>query len=360
MSCVLHLVGDSESERYVKLSKLYASSWRSYEEFDFMFAVITPDRLWSFKRRVLQEGYTEVDPNLPQKVPLHAAIKFIVSELKPDVAVIHMYCHHGLVHIRSLMELLDIPVLGSSSNVQRITRDKAVTRAILVEGGVQMPKGIVLHQYQLRSKEWPLVLKDLLTEIGIPCVVKSPCVEDSKGVFHVTEESELLPSLRSAFELDSTVVVEEFISGREVRCTILEDENGKLEQLPMMEYVVDPNKIRENAFKYEWDNEGIPQKSRKQMWSFLKSSDPSTGGVLNELIISNVQMAARAAFQLLHLKDFGIFDFRVSADGKAYLLEVNLFWSLGSQSIVNVCANEAGYKQKELQKIFLNRTIKNN
>jgi len=357
---VLHLVGDSRSEEYVNLSKLYASSCRSYEEFDFMFAVITPDKLWSFKTRVLQEGYTEVDADLPQKVPLHAAIKFIVSELKPDVAVIHMYCHYGLVHIRALMELLDIPAVGSSSSVQRIIRDKAVTRAILVEGGVQMPKGIVLHQYQLKSEEWPMVLKDLLTEIGVPCVIKSPCLEDSKGVFHVTEESELLSSLESAFELDSTVVVEEFISGREIRCTLLEDENGKLQQLPMMEYIVDPNRIRDNALKYEWDSEGKPQKSSKQIWSFLKISDPSVGGVLNEVIIFNVQMAARAAFQLLHLKDFGIFDFRVNADGKAYLLEVNLFWSLGSQSIVNVCANEAGYKQKELQKIVLNRTVQNN
>jgi len=357
---VLHLVGDSRSEEYVNLSKLYASSCRSYEEFDFMFAVITPDKLWSFKTRVLQEGYTEVDPNLPQKVPLHAAIKFIVSELKPDVAVIHMYCHHGLVHVRALMELLDIPVVGSSSNVQRITRDKAVTRAILVEGGVQMAKGIVLHQFQLKSTGWSLVLKDLVNEIGFPCVVKSPCVEDSKGVFLVTEESELLPSLKSAFELDSTVVVEEFISGREVRSTILEDENGKLQQLPMMEYIVDPNRIRHNTLKYDWDSEGKPQKSSKQMWSFLKSSDPSSGGVLNKVIINNVQKASRAAFQLLHLKDFGIFDFRVSADGEAYLLEVNLFWSLGSQSFVNICANEAGFKQKELQKIFLNRSIEKN
>jgi len=360
MHRVLHLVGDSESERYVKLSKLYASSVRSYEEFDFMFAVITPDKLWSFKRRVLQEGYTEVDPNLPQKVPLHAAIKFIVSKVKPDVVIIHMYCQHGLVSIRALMELLDIPVLGSSSNVQQITRDKALTRAILVEAGVQMAKGIVLHQYQLKSREWPSVLKDLVTEIGLPCVVKSPCIEDSKGVFHVTEESELLPCLKSAFELDSTVVVEEFISGREVRCTILEDENGELQQLPIMEYIVDPNRIRHNTLKLEWDSEGEPRKSSKTVCSFLKSSDPSTGGVLNEVIINNVQKASKAAFRILHLKDFGTFDFRVKADGKAYLLEVNLFWSLGSESFVNICANEAGYTQKELQRIFLNRIIKKN
>jgi len=357
MRRVLHLVGDSGSEKDVNVSKLYASSCQSYEEFDFMFAVITPDRLWSFKRRVLQEGYTEVDPNLPQKVPLYAAIKFIVSELKPDVAVNHMFCHNGLVHIRALMELLDIPVVGSSSNVQRTTMDKAVTRAILVQGGVQMAKGIVLHQYQLKSTDCSLVLKDLVTEIGLPCVVKSPCVEDSKGVFHVNEESELLPSIKSAFELDSTVVVEKFISGREVRSIILEDENGKLQQLPIMEYVVDPDRIRDYTFKLEWDSEGKTQKSRKQSWSFLKSSNPSYGGVLNEVIINNVQKASRAAFQLLHLKDFGIFDFRVSAGGEAYLLEVNLFWSLGSQSIVNVCANEAGYKQKDLLKLVLNRTI---
>jgi len=360
MRRVLHLVGDTESERYVNLSKMYASACRSYEEFDFMFAVITPDRLWSFKRRVLQEGYTEVDPNLPQKLSLHAAIKFIVSELKPDVAVIHMYCHHGLVHIRALMELLDIPVVGSSSNVQRITRDKAFTRAILLEGGVQMPKGIVLHQYQLKSTKLSLVLKDLVTAIGLPCVVKSPCVEDTRGVFHVTEESELLPSLKSAFELDNKVVVEEFISGREVRSTILEDENGKLQQLPMIEYTVNPNRIRANSLKLEWDSEGKPRKSSKTVWSFLKSSDPSSEGVLNDVIINNVQKASRAAYQLLHLKDYGIFDFRVSADGVAFLLEVNLFWSLGSESVVNVCANEAGYNQKELQRIVLNRTIEKN
>jgi len=112
------------------------------------------------------------------------------------------------------MELLDIPVLGSSSNVQRITRDKAVTRVISAKGGVQIAKGIVLHQYQQKSKESPLVLKDLVTEIGLPYVVKSPCVEDSKCVFHLTDESELLPSLKSAFKLDDTVVVEVFISGR--------------------------------------------------------------------------------------------------------------------------------------------------
>jgi len=205
-----------------------------------------------------------------------------------------------------------------------------------------------------------LVLKDLVTEIGLPCVVKSPCVEDSKGVFHVTDESQLLPSLKIAFELDSTVVVEEFIPGREVRSTILEDENGKLQQLPMIEYIVDPIRIRDVTSKLEWDSEGKTQKSRKQPWSFLKSSDPSSGGILNEVIFDNVQKASRAAFQLLHLKDFGIFDFRVSADGEAYLLEVNLFWSLGSQSFVNICANEAGFKQKELQKIFLNRSIEKN
>jgi len=359
MPRVLHLVGSLESERLYKVSELYASSVRSFEEFDFIFALITPDKLWSFKRHVLREGYTEADPNLPQKVPLHLAIKFIMSEVKPDVAVNHMFCQAGLIHIRSLIELLNIPLVGSSSNIQRIASDKAATRAILVKGGVRMAKAIVLHQYQFKLKE-ALVFKDVVREIGLPCVVKSPCLEDSSGVFHVSDASELLPTLRHAFELGTRVVVEEFISGREMRSAMIEDEDGQLQQLPMIEYFVDPNRIRDMTLKYEYDCNGTAKKSTKSVWSFLKSSDPSKGGVSNEVIINNVERASRAAFRLLDLKDFGIFDFRVCADGKAYLFEVNLFCSFGYESIVNVCAKEAGYTQKELQRIVLNRTISKN
>jgi len=355
---VLHLVGSGESERLYNVSMLYASSCRSYGEFDFVFAVLTPDKLWTFARRIHQDGYPEVDSSLPQRVPLHIAITFIMTELKPDVAVNHMYGQLGTVHYRSLMELLDIPVVGSNSNVQRITKDKVTTRAILVQGGVQMPKAIVFNQFQPKVEHSPLILKEVTNEIGIPCVVKAPSYDDSTGVFHVTHARELIPACEKAFELDNKVVVEEFISGREVRSAIFESENGELQMLPIIEYGVDRNGIRDSTLKLEYDTDGNARKSAKAVWFLLKGSDHPDGELLNDMIIKNVQKASIAAYQLLDLQDFGLFDFRVSATGKAYLLEVNLFWSLGAESIMNVCACEAGFENKWLLKTVLNRTMK--
>jgi len=361
MLCVLHLVGSCESERLYNLSMLYSSSCQSNGEFYFVFAVISPDKLWSFTRHLDQGALTEVDASLPQQVPIHVAITYIMTELKPDVAINHMYCQLGSVHCRALMELLDIPVVGSNSDIQRITKDKVQTRALLVQGGVQMPKAIVFNQQQFKFEELPSILNKVDHLIGFPCVVKAPCVDDSTGVFHVTQAHELIPACEKALGLGSKVVIEKFIVGREVRSAIIQHENGQIQVLPIIEYGVNPNRIRDSALKLEYSKNGIPRKSHKTVWSFMQGSKQKNGEALNDAIITNVQEASIAAYNILDLQDFGVFDFRVSAnDGEAYLLEVNLFCSFGSESFLNICATEAGYEDKNLLKTVLQMASKRN
>jgi len=363
MLCVLHLVGSFESERLLNVSMLYSSACESNAEFYFVYAVISPDKLWSFTRRLNQGSRDLVDTmfcccsrasSLPQKVPMHVAITWIMTELKPDVVINHMYCQFGLVHCRALMELLNIPVVGSGADRQQITKDKVLTRALLVQGRVQMPEAMVVYQHQFNLEQFPSISNEVEEKIGFPCVVKAPCVDDSTGVIHVKQAAELIPACEKALDLGKKVLIEKFIAGREVRSAIFQDESGRIEVLPIIEYGVDPNQIRDLTLKYEYDTDGMVQKSPRSVWFFLKGSSESNGEEVNDLIIKNVREGSIAAYQVLDLQDFALFDFRIcSSDGKAYLLEVNLFCSFGSESILNLCATEAGYENKDLLKTVL-------
>jgi D-alanine-D-alanine ligase len=357
MLTVLHLVGSCESERLYNVSMLYSSACENNGEFNFVFAVISPDKLWSFTRRLDEGAIPEVDTSLPQQVPLHIAITYIMTELKPDVAINHMYCQLGSVNCRGLMELLDIPVVGSNSSVQQITKDKVITRALLVQGGVQMPKAIVLNQHQFKFLGLSSITDKVEHKIGFPCVVKAPCVDDSTGVFYVTQAHELKHACEKALDRGNKIVIEQFIAGREVRSAIFQRGNGQIQVLPIIEYGVNPNQIRDSSLKLEYEGNGTARKSKKTVWFFIQDSN---GEALNDVITKNVQEASKAAYQILDLQDFGIFDFRVGANGEAYLLEVNLYCSFGAESFLNLCSTEAGYGNKDLLKAVLERASNRN
>lgn len=59
-------------------------------------------------------------------------------------------------------------------------------------------------------------------------------------------------------------MIEKFISGDEVRCGVIEHEDGTLHVLPMFMYTgLNADGVRTTDFKYEFDDQGRPMKSSK-------------------------------------------------------------------------------------------------
>jgi len=71
-------------------------------------------------------------------------------------------------------------------------------------------------------------------------------------------------------------------------------------------------------------------------------------------LITRIQQLALKIHKTMHLRDFSLMDFRIDALGQPWLLEVNLFCSFGSKSILSIQA-EASFQwsHAELFEIML-------
>lgn len=70
--------------------------------------------------------------------------------------------------------------------------------------------------------------KDLAAELGSPFFVKPARQGSSVGVSKVATEQDYEAALKEGFRHDSKLLLEEFIRGREVECSVLEDLKGAL------------------------------------------------------------------------------------------------------------------------------------
>jgi len=214
---VLHLVGSPESKRTYDLSMLYARSCKSYGDFEFMYAVVRPDKMWKFADS-LEESVVEFDDTEGKKdgevMNMADALQHISSVIKPDAVIHHMFCQTGSTHYRCLIELLDMPLIGSSSTTISICKNKGFTKSVLgMARGVLMPKTVYVNANLLKCDRSAYKGEEIRREVGFPCVVKAVCIDDSLGVFLVKCEGELKGAIDEALQLDDEVVIEEFIPG---------------------------------------------------------------------------------------------------------------------------------------------------
>jgi len=209
---VLHVAGSLVSDFYYKLSIIYAKEVVQPVGVKSYYAVVHPDGLW-------QLG-TNLD-SMSHKMSLQE----LISDLpEVDVMVPHLFCFPGMTSIRSFFEdLLGIPVVGSPSHCTAIAANKAQTRSVVAASGVRVAKAQQLRQ------------GDMLT-MQPPFIVKPNSEDNSLGVTLVLNEEQIEQALQIGFALDDTLLVEDYIPGREVRVGVIERE-GKLFVPPMIEYL---------------------------------------------------------------------------------------------------------------------------
>nr|MCS5547061.1 D-alanine--D-alanine ligase [SAR324 cluster bacterium] len=144
--------------------------------------------------------------------------------------------------LQGLLELLGKPYVGADVYGSAICMDKDVTKRLLMERGIPVARYIVL-----RNRE-ELPFTDAVLELGDTLFVK-PCREGSSlGVSKVRTVEEYLTALQEAFAVDSKVLVEESISGREIECSVLG--NDKPEAAPILGEIVPLREFYSYEAKY--------------------------------------------------------------------------------------------------------------
>ncbi len=115
--------------------------------------------------------------------------------------------------------------------------------------------GIKTAKSRLIKKGQNVNEKEIKDEIGFPCFVKPNQSGSSFGISKVYSRKELKPALNKALKEDNEILIESYLSGREVTVGVYKL-NGKIEVLPITE-IISENDFFDYKAKYEGESDEI-------------------------------------------------------------------------------------------------------
>jgi D-alanine-D-alanine ligase len=123
--------------------------------------------------------------------------------------------------VQGLCKLANIPCVGAGVLGSAVGMDKDVMKRLLRDAGIPTARFAVLH----RAAPGALGYEAAAALLGHPLFVKPANLGSSVGISKVRTAEEFEKAVSLAFRFDTKVLIEEFISGREIECSVLGNEN---------------------------------------------------------------------------------------------------------------------------------------
>jgi D-alanine-D-alanine ligase len=121
--------------------------------------------------------------------------------------------------IQGLLDMLDVAYVGVGVLAAAVCMDKDVCKRLLRDAGLPVvPFQVVTAQRWARS---PAEVCAAAEGLGLPLFVKPANLGSSLGVSRVATAAELDGAMRLALSMDTKVLVERAIDGREIECAVL-------------------------------------------------------------------------------------------------------------------------------------------
>ncbi|EEH64295.1 D-ala D-ala ligase N-terminal domain protein [Gleimia coleocanis DSM 15436] len=249
-----------------------------------------------------------------------------VAEFEPDVV---WPLIHGSVgedgSIQDLLELVGFPYVGSRAHACVLASSKPTAKSLATIEGITTPAWISLTQSLFRQVGAPAVLQAILQSkdnLSFPLIVKPADGGSALGLSKVSSEDELRSAMVDAFAYGDTVMVEQFIPGREIAVSVVDLD--ELYALPPVEIVTDDG-------RYDYDaryNTG-----RSQFFAPARLTADET---------AEVQRVALEVHELLGLRHLSRVDLILGEDGQIYLIDVNVAPGMTDTSLFPQAAEAAG------------------
>lgn len=187
------------------------------------------------------------------------------------------------------------------------------------------------REHDVTTPEWEVIQPGQRPTIVLPIVVKPPREGSTVGVVIVKNEDHLDFAIAEAAKYGRDLLIEKFVSGRELTIGILGDQ-----ALPILEI------IPKGGF-YDFNNK----------YPFL---NPQAGGgaqhvcpaQIDDAKTREIQDLALKAFRALDLKVYGRVDVILSENGKPFVLEINTIPGMTEASLLPEAAAAAGISYVDL------------
>lgn len=225
-----------------------------------------------------------------------------------------------------LLRLIGVPFVGSPVRAGALAMDKWVTKLLAEAAGVRTAHGALVRTRTDRC------------DPTMPVVVKPTTGGSSNGVSVVRTPEDLGPALDRAFAAGDAVLVEEFVTGKEVDIALFRDRHGAIRAGATLEIGVEAGDVFGRLQKY----------------------DGSATFVVPARLTPDehalVEQSARRLYDALGCAGVARFDFFVTTTG-VVLNEVNTAPGFTEQSQVPRMFGAVGLDYDDLVRALLDATI---
>lgn len=250
----------------------------------------------------------------------------------PDAVVVALHGGEGENGaVQAVLELLDIPFVGTSAPACRRAWDKPTAKAELARAGLDTPEWVALPHSTFRELGAQAVLDAMVSRLGLPLMLKPDQGGSALGAQVVSAAADLPAAMVNCLAYSDTVLAERYVHGVEVAVSVVHDEEHP-RALPPVE--VD---TAGGAYDYT---------ARYTPGAVTFHCPPR----LDATTVSDLQETAIAAHRLLGLRDLSRTDAIVDAEGRVHVLEVNVSPGLTGTSLLPIAVSAAG---EDLGEVFV-------
>lgn len=207
--------------------------------------------------------------------------------------------------MQGLLELAEIPYVGSGVLGSSICMDKEIARTLLKAAGIPVVPTLTAHRYEFEDG-FDALLEKAEKQLGYPYFVKPANMGSSVGVHKAKDRVGARKAIADAFLYDLKILLEHGVDARELECSVLGNERPRAS---IVGEIVPHHEFYSYEAKYMDENGAdlcIP----------AKDLDPS--------LIEKIQKYSVEAFRALECRGLARVDFFLDRKtGELFLNELN-------------------------------------
>ena len=240
-----------------------------------------------------------------------------LQDLKDKANYVFNLCDEGYfndarkeLHIPAILEILKIPYTGSGPQCLAFCYDKSLVRGIAKELQIPVPEAIYVRP------------DDKIIDLSLyfPAIVKPNYGDSSFGitqksvVYNGEELLSAITEIRNKFGYDKPILIEQFLSGKDLTIGIIGNPPDNYIILPIIEEdysMLPPELPKLCGYEAKW----LPD---SPYWNI--KSIPAN---LPDDVVDFIENCSLRLFERLECQDYARFDWRLDKEGNPKLLEVN-------------------------------------
>ncbi len=274
--------------------------------------------------RRVADGLAEQGAEVTLRDPDASLLDYLGQE-RPDVVWPALHGASGEDGaLRGILDLLDIPYVGSRAGASRLAWDKPTAKSLVERGAVSTPRSITLPRDAFRELGAHSILESIEAQLPVPLVVKPARGGSAQGVSLVHDRGELPRAMVDAYTYCDVALIEELVSGTEIAVGVIDSGDGPV-TLPAVE--IEP---LSGVYSFE---------ARYNAGETLFY----TPARLNEEVSARAAEVALQAHEALGLRHLSRVDLIVDTDGTPWFLEANVLPGLTETSLLPQALEAAGH-----------------